>query len=93
MNGNKIHGVLVSKILVKDSNGKSSISYNNRDMNGCKNIRKIVRYGLSNGLERPYWFRRNVKLDDKKNNISHNNSIITNDVKMNTRKNMIYECS
>ena len=60
--GNKIHGVLVSKILVKGSMNKWINSFNNRDINGCKNIRKIMLYGLENELERPYWYRRNVKL-------------------------------
>lgn len=65
-NGNKIHGVLVSKILLKGSDGKHFLSYNNRDINGCKNIRKIVLHGLNNDLERPYWFRRSTKLTPEK---------------------------
>jgi len=61
-NNKPIHGVLVSKILIEGANGKSFKSFNNRDINGCKNIRKIVNYGLENEMKRPYWFSRSIKL-------------------------------
>ena len=61
-NGKKIHGVLVSKILVKGSVNKYFNSYQNRDINGCKNIRKVVQYGLENEMKRPYWYRRIDKI-------------------------------
>ena len=66
-NNKKIHGVLVSKILVKDCVDKWVDSFSNRDINGCKNIRKIVLHGLENEMKRPYWYRRSTKLRSESN--------------------------
>jgi len=66
-NNKKIHGVLVSKILVKDCVDRWVKSFSNRDINGCKNIRKIVLHGLENEMERPYWYKRSVKLRSESN--------------------------
>ncbi len=55
--GKTISRVSVSKILLEGSNGKEIKSYMNRDINACKNIRKIVKYGLENKLKRPKWYK------------------------------------
>jgi dTDP-glucose pyrophosphorylase len=65
--GKEIIRVSVSKILIEGSNGKYIKSYINRDINACKNIRKIVNYGLENNLKRPKWYNRNEKLPVSKN--------------------------
>jgi len=65
--GKEIIRVSVSKILIEGSNCKYIKSYINRDINACKNIRKIVNYGLENNLERPKWYNRNEKLPVSKN--------------------------
>ncbi|NQV77751.1 MAG: hypothetical protein HQ490_05280, partial [Lutibacter sp.] len=50
----KLHGILVSQILRKDSIG-SFLCYQNRDRNACLNIKALVNYELEKGnTERPY---------------------------------------
>ncbi len=54
----KLHGVLVSQILKKEPK-REFLSYQNRDRNGCLNIKQLVHYELKNGKgERPYWYQR-----------------------------------
>jgi inosine/xanthosine triphosphate pyrophosphatase family protein len=60
----KLHSVLVSKILNRSS-GCYINSYQQRDKNSVKNIKKIVKQYLKNKT-RPYWYRRDIKLPDKK---------------------------
>lgn len=59
----KIHSVLVSKILNRSS-GCYITSYQQRDKNSVKNIKKIIKQYFQDGT-RPYWYRRDIKLPDK----------------------------
>ena len=63
--------MLVSKILVsaENKNGSGSSkrvfmkSYQQRDKNSIKNIKKLVQCVL-NKKERPKWYRRDIKLPE-----------------------------
>ena len=55
----KIYSVLVSKI--QSSSGYIYKSHINRDKNSVLNMKKIVSSYLNN-KERPYWYRRTIKL-------------------------------
>lgn len=60
----RLHSVLVSKILNKNS-GCYFSCYQQRDKNSVYNIRNLVQYYLKHKT-RPYWFSRSIKLPDKK---------------------------
>ena len=72
-NGKKkqLHSVLVSKILNRSS-GCYLNSFQQRDKNSVKNIKKIIQQYLKDKT-RPYWYRRDIKLPDKNICLEENN--------------------
>jgi hypothetical protein len=67
----KLHSVLVSKILNRSS-GCYLNSFQQRDKNSVKNIKKIIQQYLKDKT-RPYWYRRDIKLPDKNIYLEENN--------------------
>lgn len=64
----KVHSVLVSKILNKKTRTFHK-SFQQRDKNSVKNMKNITKNIIEN-QERPYWFRRSIKLPTKGSGLS-----------------------